>query len=99
MRAATELEIGIWRLRQAGLSYSEIAVRAGTTKGTVGGILKRIRDKQVALPAARVVTHGCRWVLGEPNRPGWSWCDAPAIAGSAWCAEHRQRVYAPRKAA
>lgn len=87
-------EVGLWRLRESGLTYGEIAVRAKCSKGVVAGVLYRIGQGLLTLPIARTADRGgCRWVQGDPKRPGWSWCDAPAIPGQAWCSEHRARVY------
>ena len=94
MREATSFEVGLWRLRESGLTYDEIAARARCSKGIVAGVLYRISHGLLTLPAERKVDRGgCRWVEGDPSRPGWSWCDAPAMPGQAWCPEHRARVY------
>lgn len=90
MREATQQEIAVWRLRKTGLSYSEIAREVQCTKSMVAGALARIRYGQVTLPRG-----GCRWVHGDPHRPGWAWCDAPVAGESAWCVEHRAKVYRP----
>ena len=38
--------------------------------------------------------HGqCRWVHGEPTVGGMSYCDADAMPGRSWCAEHASRVF------
>ena len=93
MRTADEREVGIWRLREAGMTYEQIAERAKLSKGQVAGLLHRIRYGEVTLPAPVNYPSGCRWVHGDPRRSGWSWCDAPVIRGGEWCAEHRARVY------
>jgi len=94
MRSATKLEAGIWRLRETGMSYSAIAKRARTTVGAVAGTLYRIRLGQITLPVpAPARPRGCRWVIGEPPEPGWTWCDAPVAETSAWCREHLTVVY------
>ena len=90
MRSATELEAGIWRLREAGLTYDVIAERVQTTKGKVAGILRRFRVGYLTPPAQ---AQGCRWVVGEPPRPGWTWCNAPVVGTRAWCPEHLAKVY------
>ena len=96
MRSATKLEAGIWRLRETGLSYGDIAKRAQTTVGSVAGTLYRIRLGQITLPVAPAApSQGCRWVVGEPPEPGWAWCDAPVAGSGAWCREHRAVVYRP----
>jgi hypothetical protein len=94
MRPATKLEAGIWRLRETGLSYGDIAKRARVTVGAVAGILHRIRTGQIAPPVqANARPRGCRWVIGEP--PNWAWCDAPVAGPGAWCQEHHAVVYRP----
>lgn len=45
----------------------------------------------------------CRWIDGDPARPGWRFCGAPAVTGvlqgdGIWCAAHWARVYEPRPA-
>jgi len=95
MRSATKLEAAVWRLREAGMSYSAIAKRARVTVGAVAGTLYRIRLGQIALPVVAVHTQprGCRWVIGEPPKPGWKWCDAPVAGAHQWCSEHLAVVY------
>jgi len=94
MRPATKLEAGIWKLREAGMSYAAIAKRAQVTVGAVAGTLYRIRLGQIAPPVqARAQPRGCRWVIGEPPKPGWKWCDAPVAGSGAWCQEHLAAVY------
>jgi len=94
MRPATKLEAGIWRLRETGMSYAAIAKRARTTVGAVAGTLYRIRLGQITLPVAPAAQpRGCRWVIGEPPKPGWTWCDAPVAGSGAWCQEHLTGVY------
>jgi hypothetical protein len=89
MKTATELEAGIWRLRESGLTYSAIAERAHTTKGVVASILRRFRLGHIATP----VHQGCRWVIGEPPKPGWAWCGAPVVKAHEWCPDHLAKVY------
>ena len=95
MREATMFEVGLWRLRESGLTYGQIATKAKCSKGVVAGVLYRIGQGLLTVPIARPAERsgGCRWVHGDPSKPGWSWCDAPAMAGQAWCPEHRARVY------
>jgi hypothetical protein len=96
MKTATAFEASIWRLRENGLTYTEIASRVKCTKGVVAGAIHRIRHGAIALPViASSRATGCRWVHGEPPKPGWDWCDAPVANGGAWCDEHRARVYRP----
>lgn len=95
MREATMFEVGLWRLRETGMTYRQIAMKAKCSKGVVAGTLYRIAHGLVTLPIARPAERsgGCRWVEGDPRQPGWSWCGAPAMSGQAWCEAHHARVY------
>jgi transposase len=95
MRQVTRLERGIIRLRETGLSYSQIAMRAKCSRGVVASALYRFRTGKLVLPnhGGRGKS-GCRWVNGDPKRQ-WSWCGAPVTGDGAWCAEHRRVVYHP----
>ncbi|GAB0115044.1 GcrA family cell cycle regulator [Acidisoma sp. C75] len=42
-------------------------------------------------PVARV--SACCWPMGEPGKPGFHFCDAAAVAGKPYCAEHAQLAY------
>lgn len=35
----------------------------------------------------------CCWPIGEPGMPGFHFCDAEALAGKPYCAEHAQLAY------
>jgi hypothetical protein len=45
----------------------------------------------VVIVAPIMAADGCRF-LSMDSRP-WIYCDAPCLWGSAWCVEHRKRVY------
>lgn len=47
-------------------------------------------------PALRYGTEGCRWPEGEPKKPGFRFCCAPAKLGKPYCAEHAARAYVSR---
>jgi GcrA cell cycle regulator len=47
----------------------------------------------VAHPALRYGTEGCRWPIGEPRKPGFRFCCAPAVLGKPYCTEHAARAY------
>jgi hypothetical protein len=99
MRPPTTRDTKIWQLRQTGLKYAEIAVRMSITKGSVASTLYRIRHNQIGLPPVVKTTDHCRWIEGDPRRPGWAWCQEPAVPGEAWCAGHLIRVYHTPRAA
>lgn len=42
-------------------------------------------------PATRA--SACCWPMGEPGKPGFHFCDAAAIGGKPYCAEHAQLAY------
>jgi hypothetical protein len=94
MREATLYEARIWKLRQNGLTYTQVAHEANCSKGRVASAIRNIRLGNWTLPAVRRAGRdGCRWIEGHPRQGEWSWCDAPVTGGGAWCAEHRARVY------
>lgn len=35
----------------------------------------------------------CRWPIGDPQEPGFSFCGCPVKEGSVYCAEHHARAY------
>jgi len=45
----------------------------------------------VAPPLTRVSS--CCWPIGEPGKPSFHFCDAPAMQGKPYCAEHAQLAY------
>jgi len=45
----------------------------------------------VAAPPARV--SACCWPIGEPGKPSFHFCDAVAVQGKPYCAEHAQLAY------
>ncbi len=45
----------------------------------------------VPVPVARIAA--CCWPVGEPGKPGFHFCDAAAVAGKPYCAEHAQLAY------
>jgi GcrA cell cycle regulator len=52
-------------------------------------------DRQTpATPATNRRTHSCCWPLGEPGRPGFRFCDAPAVPGRPYCDAHARLAYA-----
>jgi GcrA cell cycle regulator len=38
-------------------------------------------------------THGCKWIEGDPRKPGWAFCGAKSVSGQSWCAAHMRRVF------
>ncbi|WP_419759578.1 GcrA family cell cycle regulator [Acidisoma sp.] len=45
----------------------------------------------VAAPVVRV--SACCWPIGEPGKPSFHFCDAVALQGKPYCAEHAQLAY------
>jgi GcrA cell cycle regulator len=45
----------------------------------------------VATPVTRV--SACCWPIGEPGKPSFHFCDAVAVQGKPYCAEHAQLAY------
>lgn len=91
------------RLLAAGLSYSLAAARFGCTKGQLIGAMWRAAGNRDArdtfVPTETIKDHwfegGCRWVLGEPSRDGytpgnWRWCGKKTEPGHTWCREHEK---------
>ena len=51
-----------------------------------------------AAPSTNTQTHSCCWPLGEPGRPDFRFCDAPAGPGRPYCDAHTRVAYAkPRR--
>jgi GcrA cell cycle regulator len=44
-------------------------------------------------PAPVTRVSACCWPVGEPGKPGFHFCDAVAVAGKPYCAEHAQLAY------
>jgi GcrA cell cycle regulator len=40
-------------------------------------------------------TISCCWPCGEPGKPGFHWCGAPAMTGRPYCEEHCALAYVP----
>jgi hypothetical protein len=40
-----------------------------------------------------VMVGGCRWVMGDPKQPDWSWCGEPLVHGSSYCMTHYKRIF------
>ena len=45
----------------------------------------------LATPVTRV--SACCWPIGEPGKPSFHFCDAVAVQGKPYCAEHAQLAY------
>jgi GcrA cell cycle regulator len=45
----------------------------------------------VAAPSVRV--SACCWPIGEPGKPSFHFCDAVAVQGKPYCAEHAALAY------
>ena len=45
----------------------------------------------VATPVVRV--SACCWPIGEPGKPSFHFCDAVALQGKPYCADHAQLAY------
>ena len=50
-------------------------------------------------PGAATMTtlrnHMCKWPIGDPAAPGFTYCGAPADPGRPYCANHAQVAYQP----
>lgn len=40
---------------------------------------------------------GCRYVIGEPWRPGWRFCQQPIHGEGSYCEEHAKACLTPLK--
>ncbi len=50
----------------------------------------------VPMPRAEPLRTGhatCCWPIGEPGKPGFRFCGAPALVGKPYCAEHAAIAY------
>jgi GcrA cell cycle regulator len=54
--------------------------------------------KPVVVPETRA-SRGpqCRWPFGDPGDPGFHFCEAQAMPGKPYCAEHYARAYIPNR--
>lgn len=99
-KSYTELDIARFEraLAQHG-SYMHAARALGITKNVMAGAMWRAGKMRKAPPrplADSKWRDGCKWIDGHPGHGDWEYCGKPAHeAGSAWCAEHRARVYQP----
>ncbi len=46
-----------------------------------------------AAPARASRLSACCWPIGEPGTPSFRFCDADALSGKPYCAEHAQLAY------
>lgn len=46
-----------------------------------------------AAPVRVVRSAACCWPIGEPGTPSFRFCDAAALSGKPYCAEHAQLAY------
>lgn len=44
-------------------------------------------------PAPRLSNAACCWPLGEPGKPGFTFCGSRALAGKPYCEEHASLAY------
>lgn len=52
-----------------------------------------VASAQAAPPPGPREPVGCRWIDGDPKRPGWRYCQDQAQPGSAYCADHHARAW------
>lgn len=88
-----------------GVSFSQIGARMGITKSAAIGKAHRlylehpnspppVEQKPASSPLFPPAGH-CLWGFGNPGEEPFRFCGEPASEiGSAWCPEHRKRVYA-----
>ena len=50
-----------------------------------------VRAVSVARPSGRLVA--CCWPIGEPGTPSFHFCDADALPGKPYCADHAALAY------
>jgi GcrA cell cycle regulator len=96
-------------LREAGLSWGEVARRLGITKNAaIGRAWRRGLCTPVPLPAAAVAIvqlpakGECAWPISAgPRSPATGFCREPVAPGRPYCAEHwaRSWVAAPKQRA
>jgi GcrA cell cycle regulator len=87
-------------LWQAGLSITKIGIKLGTTRNAVVGKAHRIgltrRPAAVAPPARAlgVSAGGCKWPIGDPKSPDFTYCGDSALPDHPYCAKHCALAYA-----
>jgi len=72
---------------------------------TTRRLMGPIRTKKVPKPkpvereaigSIEDIGDGCKFIAGDPKKPGWRMCGHP---GSPWCDFHASKVFEPRRAA
>ncbi|MDP6172868.1 MAG: GcrA family cell cycle regulator [Rhodospirillales bacterium] len=91
------------KLWASGLSASEIGRRLGITKNSVIGKARRLdlaMRRQPSVPRKpkvvtleRLTSTMCSWPDGEPGKPEFRFCGAPAVSGKPYCEAHCSLAY------
>ncbi len=88
-----------------GLSASQIAERlGGTTRNAVIGKAHRLHLKSRPSPIKRqgpaILTlkeNMCRWPIGTPGQPGFTFCGEQSLPGRPYCASHCELAYQKKR--
>jgi GcrA cell cycle regulator len=79
---------------KAGVRYGRTAEYQRKRRKTAdpwGAKPLRVPCEPEKLAAPTLAFSVCQWPQGE--RGDWRWCDAPAIAGKPYCAQHQARAH------
>lgn len=80
-----------------GNTASQIAVRLGTGKNAVIGMVHRLglsKRRGVAVVASSKSSGtSCAWPHGDPRLPGFYFCGADVVSGYPYCSSHKAVAY------
>lgn len=81
-------------LREAGMTYGQIADEMGTTKNAIVGKASRIRPVTEP-PPPQPTERQCRWPLWGDEAPTHAYCLVPTdLLGSSYCGAHTRIAHA-----
>jgi hypothetical protein len=89
-------------LGSEGISLRKLRKTAATTEPVAGGLSIR---RSIGAPAAvygaaaleMLPDCACRFPIGDPSKPDFSFCGAPKVAGRSYCRHHMGIAYEPRR--
>lgn len=92
LKGAAALEEARRRAAEAAAAREAERLRQVDAARVAGG-LPTLADVRAMAAANAVNRYGCRWIDGDPRKPGWRYCDAPRVTGKPYCAAHCARAY------
>ncbi|MBL28916.1 MAG: global cell cycle regulator GcrA-like protein [Rhodospirillaceae bacterium] len=96
------------RLWAEGKSLNEIATALGCSRNAIAGKSRRLGLERRESPIRRdappraiamgdLKANSCRWTIGDPGKPDFGFCGAPALPGRSYCETHYARVYVQKQ--